>query len=89
MPHKVLGGDTIPGVKRSVDVQLEGPIEEAELRALALALKAQEDQRYDRTGLRLDPLEKSSTGDHYVITKAGALESRDRDGLISSSSPAK
>lgn len=186
--HEIITQETMPGAKRSVDVRLQGPIEEEELRRLALALKSADSRSYPRTfiayylpdmkvgsgawattyfdpdlqvkilglskaayaeitkpkqqvaqvdgrtiagqwldqysssrvtiftkgkktfmarqfggsgsemvtefsktkttkGTRLDPLERSSTGDHYVIAADGWLEFWDHDGLINRARP--
>lgn len=186
--HEILAQEAIPGVKRSVDVRIQAPIEEEELRRLALAVKSADSRSYPRTfityylpdmkigsgawattyfdpdlqvkilglskaaysevvepkqqvgkadgrvivgqwldqysssrvtvftkgkktfmarqfggggsemvtefrrtktkkGTRLDPLERSSTGDRYLIASDGWLESWDNDGLISRARP--
>ena len=45
----IIDSNTIPGIKRSLDIRLNKKVSESVLRAVALKLKAQDSQTYDRT----------------------------------------
>lgn len=49
LSYSIIGGDSIPGVKRSLDVQLSRRASESSLHAIAMMLKSRESQQYDRT----------------------------------------
>ena len=47
--YSVIATDNVPGIKRSLDVRLNKEVSEETLRAIALKLKSNESQEYERT----------------------------------------
>ena len=48
-PYSIIDSNTVAGVKRSLNVRLSKKVSEETLRAIALKLKSQDSQDYDRT----------------------------------------